>query len=146
MKYYMAYGSNLNVEQMAYRCPDAVPVGTATLNGWELRFNGVLTIERKEGAHTPVGIWKISKEDERNLDMYEGYPRLYRKEVMKVPVTDKNGNTEELNCIVYIMNEGRRGKLPPSSSYYYTVADGYWDFKFDTKILNDAVWRSRRSC
>ena len=145
MKFYMAYGSNLNVAQMAYRCPDAVPVGTATLKDWELRFNGVLTIERRKGAHTPVGIWKISRDDERNLDVYEGYPRLYRKEIMRVPVTDPDGNVKERNCIVYIMNEGRRGQCPPSTSYYRTVADGYWDFEFDTVTLNEAVRRSIRA-
>ena len=32
-KYYIAYGSNLNVEQMRYRCPDAKVVGTAEING-----------------------------------------------------------------------------------------------------------------
>lgn len=30
-KYYLAYGSNLSVAQMAQRCPDAVYVGTAVL-------------------------------------------------------------------------------------------------------------------
>ena len=30
-KLYIAYGSNLSVEQMDYRCPDATIVGTATL-------------------------------------------------------------------------------------------------------------------
>ena len=30
-KYYIAYGSNLNVEQMRYRCPDAKIVGTSVI-------------------------------------------------------------------------------------------------------------------
>ena len=34
--YYLAYGSNLNVEQMKKRCPDAVVVGTAVLDGYRL--------------------------------------------------------------------------------------------------------------
>ena len=25
-KYYLAYGSNLNLEQMAFRCPNAKPI------------------------------------------------------------------------------------------------------------------------
>lgn len=32
-KYYIAYGSNLSVEQMAYRCPDAKIAGQAVLAG-----------------------------------------------------------------------------------------------------------------
>ena len=34
-KEYFAYGSNLNFEQMAYRCPEATVVGTAKLDGYE---------------------------------------------------------------------------------------------------------------
>ena len=44
-KEYFAYGSNLNFEQMAYRCPEATVVGTAKLDGYELAFRrGYLTI------------------------------------------------------------------------------------------------------
>lgn len=50
-KEYFAYGSNLNFEQMAYRCPEATAVGTAKLDGYELAFRrGYLTILPKEGA------------------------------------------------------------------------------------------------
>lgn len=30
-KYYLAYGSNLNLEHMAHRCPNAKVVGTTIL-------------------------------------------------------------------------------------------------------------------
>ena len=44
-KEYFAYGSNLNFEQMAYRCPEATAVGIAKLDGYELAFRrGYLTI------------------------------------------------------------------------------------------------------
>lgn len=44
-KEYFAYGSNLNFDQMAYRCPEATVVGTAKLDGYELAFRrGYLTI------------------------------------------------------------------------------------------------------
>ena len=43
---YIAYGSNLNLEQMAHRCPTAQAVGTATLKNWRLMFYSVATIER----------------------------------------------------------------------------------------------------
>ena len=43
-KEYFAYGSNLNFDQMAYRCPEATVVGTAKLDGYELAFRrGYLT-------------------------------------------------------------------------------------------------------
>lgn len=44
-KYYIAYGSNLSVEQMAYRCPDAKIAGQAVLAGWELFGDRVLVAQ-----------------------------------------------------------------------------------------------------
>ena len=38
MKYYVAYGSNLNREQMAHRCPEAKLVGTGMLSNYEMVF------------------------------------------------------------------------------------------------------------
>ncbi len=35
-KEYFAYGSNLNFEQMAYRCPEATAVGIAKLDGYRI--------------------------------------------------------------------------------------------------------------
>ena len=37
-KLYAAYGSNINLEQMAYRCPHSTVAGTAMLKGYELQF------------------------------------------------------------------------------------------------------------
>ena len=57
-KEYFAYGSNLNFEQMAYRCPEATVVGTAKLDGYELACRrGYLTILPKEGASVEGLIW-----------------------------------------------------------------------------------------
>ena len=41
-KLYVAYGSNLNKEQMCYRCPTAKFVGTGIIEGYELQFKGAL--------------------------------------------------------------------------------------------------------
>ena len=59
-KYYIAYGSNLSVEQMAVRCPDARVVGNAILYGWQLLFKGCATIEPNPERNTPVLVWEIS--------------------------------------------------------------------------------------
>ena len=63
-KYYLAYGSNLNVRQMALRCPTAKPVGSAVIKDYELLFKGsktgaYLTIEPKSGAEVPVAVWSV---------------------------------------------------------------------------------------
>ena len=37
---YFAYGSNINLNQMRYRCPDASVYGQAVLDNYDLRFRG----------------------------------------------------------------------------------------------------------
>ena len=72
-KYYIAYGSNLDVDQMLHRCPDALTIGRSTIDGYKLVFrgnsrSGVANIEPCDGASVPVGIWSISPSDEDALD------------------------------------------------------------------------------
>ncbi len=40
MKLYIAYGSNLNVDQMSTRCPGARVAGVAGLPNYRLTFRG----------------------------------------------------------------------------------------------------------
>ena len=148
MKYYVAYGSNLDIEQMSWRCPDAVPVGTAEIKGYRLLFKGsktgsYLTIEKKARRKVPVLVWKVSDADEAALDRYEGFPIFYRKEMMKVQVHDlQSGATVgTFEAFVYLMDEGRSlGK--PSEGYYQLCAENYRRFGFDLKILEKAYLES----
>lgn len=74
-KFYLAYGSNLNVKQMQFRCPDARIVGTAEIPNYQLLFKGsktgsYLTIEPKQGCTVPAAVWSVSERDELALDRY----------------------------------------------------------------------------
>jgi gamma-glutamylcyclotransferase (GGCT)/AIG2-like uncharacterized protein YtfP len=137
-KLYLAYGSNLNLEQMAYRCPWAKPVGTTTLKNYRLIFRGeqghaVATIEPMKGETVPCLLWEITQADETALDRYEGFPFLYRKETVQVRLGRKN-----VDAMVYIMNESKPiGK--PSCYYYSTIFEGYKSSGFDAEILKKAV-------
>ena len=83
-KEYFAYGSNLNFEQMAYRCPEAAVVGIAKLEGYELAFRrGYLTILPKEGASVEGLIWSVTDHDEY------GFGRQLA--VKSYPSTDQRG-------------------------------------------------------
>ena len=143
-RYYLAYGSNLNVSQMRSRCPSARKIGTAVIPDYQLLFKGsrtgaYLTIERKEGAEVPVGVWSVTAEDEASLDMYEGFPTFYYKTEMTVSIRHiRTGNTRRRKAFVYIMHEDRKPGLP-STRYVQTCAAGYCDFGFDEQILMNAV-------
>ena len=143
-KLYIAYGSNMNLEQMARRCPTGRVAGTTEMNGYRLLFRGahegaVATVEPCKGGSVPVLAWWITPADEAALDRYEGFPYLYRKENVKV-----NLNGKKLTAMVYIMNEGNEyyGYRPlgqPSACYYTTILEGYKDAGFDIDILRQAT-------
>lgn len=149
-KYYIAYGSNLNVYQMMHRCPTARMIGTAMLEGWELLFKGsktgsYLTIEEKEGSCVPVGIWEIQPEDERNLDRYEGYPSFYYKRVLTVDIEGiRTGKIRRRNAMVYIMHEERPIGIP-SRLYVHVCAEGYDHFGLDRSYLMEAYLKSKEA-
>ena len=140
-KVYLAYGSNLNLEQMGYRCPDAAVIGTTILPDHRLLFrggrhSGVATIEMKRGASVPVLLWQITEQCEKALDRYEGYPHLYRKKKLMVPF-----DGDELVVMAYVMNAGP--PLATPDAYYYTIIlNGYRDCGFDEEILKHSVGRT----
>ena len=148
-RYYIAYGSNLNVGQMKYRCPKAKIVGTAVLENNTLYFRGsktgsYLTIEPEIGASVPVAIWEITPTDELSLDRYEGYPTFYYKYNYTLDVTslDKK-KVEKLDCFAYVMRNDAPVGLP-TLQYVQTCIEGYRAFGFDEKILINTVERMRK--
>ncbi|MBO6270903.1 MAG: gamma-glutamylcyclotransferase [Clostridium sp.] len=142
-KYYIAYGSNLSVEQMAHRCPEAKVAGMAALKNWKLVFRTHATIEPCEGRVVPVLIWEISQKDENNLDRYEGWPEYYRKENMAVTMTGLDGkNAQEITAMVYIMEDGHK-RMPPRQGYYDVLAEGYERFGFNPYQLELALKEAR---
>lgn len=138
-RYYIAYGSNLAVDQMGLRAPDAKIAGTAILYGWQLLFKVHATIEPNEKRNTPALVWEISEKDERNLDRYEGFPGYYYKKDLQVEMFPADGGEPEtVTAMAYIMADGRR-LAGPSFSYYKVLEDGYRAFHFPPHILEQAL-------
>ncbi|MDL2294320.1 gamma-glutamylcyclotransferase [Ruminococcaceae bacterium OttesenSCG-928-D13] len=139
---YLAYGSNLNLEQMSWRCPYARVLGPVEVRDYRLLFRGgnggsVATIEPSEGDSVPALLWEITPRDEEALDRYEGWPRLYRKEEIMVTF-----GGEDVSVMVYIMNEGPPLGLP-SRGYLGTILEGYESAGFSTLVLDTAVKASQ---
>lgn len=133
---YIAYGSNMSIEQMAFRCPDAYVVGIGYLEGWRLEFYLHATVEPvKRDGRVPVVVWEISDNDEKNLDRYEGVPSYYTKDRATVTLMDG----EKVEGLIYLMRKYR--DLPPSSGYVKGIADAYrrFGFKKELKALHEAV-------
>ena len=139
-RYYLAYGSNLNVRQMCRRCPSAKIIGTAVIADYELLFKGsktgsYLTIEPKAGKTVPVAVWSVNAEDEKRLDAYEGYPTFYYKKKLEVTLEETG---KEVNAFVYIMDEKRPLGMP-SPGYVQVYKQGYEDFGFDKAYVETAI-------
>ncbi len=139
---YIAYGSNMVKDQMAFRCPEARLIGTGYIRGARLEFYLHATVE-KTGDDTdrvPVAVWEISEADERSLDRYEGYPDYYGREEWPVYLDDGT----ETTGMIYLMKLIR--KLPPRDDYYEGIADAYRSLRLEKQIgtvLEPALERSR---
>ena len=131
-KFYIAYGSNLHLEQMAYRCPDAEVVCKGIIEDYTLVFSP------KKGDHVPVVVWKISENDERNLDRYEGFPTFYYKKTLPVLY---DGHLY-IYAMVYIMfNKAKPGI--PTMRYLETCSQGYLSNGLDMTKFEEFIAYNR---
>lgn len=142
---YVAYGSNLHLSQMAARCPSAIIYGIGWLNNWELLFRGRdgnahATIARKKGASIPVLVWSIQPSDERNLDLYEGYPRYYFKQNVMVDI-----GGQKKKAMVYIMDTNQQA-AKPSKTYVETILQGYRDNNLDITCFEEFLRKNHIEC
>jgi len=138
---YFAYGSNLNLDQMAWRCPGAEMVGPATLYGYRLAFRGPLDIQMFSPASVPGFVFDVTDPaDWEALDAYEGYPHLYNRIKLRVTL----GSGRRVRAIVYIMTpetKARRGEEPPGRGYLSIVREGYKQcgLSGERGVLDDAL-------
>ena len=145
-KLYFAYGSNINLDQMLVRCPDAKVVDTVTLPDYELLFrgydgSGLATIKPKKGSVVHGLLWKLTPRCERSLDHYEGFPFLYDKQ--DVTVHDSKGRS--ISVMAYIMLPDREHQpARPSEHYYQGILDGYRQTGLPEEALTGALEHARQ--
>ena len=129
---YFAYGSNLHHLQMKKRCKDSIFIKKINLKGFKLTFRSkyrAADIEPKKKSTVLGAIFKISKSDEKKLDVYEDYPILYKKyyftyygkKVMTYTMVKKTSFTF------------------PTERYLNIVKRGYKDCDMDKKYLKKAL-------
>jgi gamma-glutamylcyclotransferase (GGCT)/AIG2-like uncharacterized protein YtfP len=125
MPLYAAYASNLDARQMSRRAPHSPLRHTGWLSGWRLTFGGeqlgwegsLATVVEEEKAELFVALYDLTREDEENLDRWEGVPLdLYRK--MRVRVQTLFG---EQAAWLYVLNDYEGGL--PSARYLGMLAE-----------------------
>lgn len=143
-KLYFSYGSNMNLEQMKYRCPKAIPLGPVTVQDYRLAFRGsalsaVATIIPEKGSHVDGVMWLITPDCEKSLDRYEGAPSFYGKQ--NIETTDNMGNN--VMAAVYVMNAPQCDRCGiPSRSYADGILQGAEQNGVDTGHICNAFNRA----
>ncbi len=132
MIFYAAYGSNLNKNQMLSRCPKSKPYTGIILNNWQLVFKGVADIEIKKNSFLFLGLYRITRECEKKLDVYEEFPKVYDKLYFNQIVKGK-----KIRFMIYSMNSKFDYSLP-TCKYFKTIEKGFIDWNFNLSKLNDA--------
>ena len=120
---YFAFGSNLHQKQMKKRCKDSKYIGCHKLKGYKLAFRhlyyggGVADLDRKKNSTALGAIYKISKKDEKKLDEYEDFPRIYIKKYFKL---------WGRKVMFYYMPKKTK-HISPSKRYLNLIIKGYKD-------------------
>ena len=128
---YFAFGSNLNQKQMKKRCKDSKYIGCYSLKNYKLVFRnyflggGVADIQKDKNSTVLGAIYKISKKDEKALDVYEDFPKTYIKKYFKL-----------LGKIVmfYYMPK-KTMHVPPSKRYLNLIIQGYKDCGYKNNYI-----------
>ena len=127
---YFAYGSNLNHFQMKRRCKDSIFLKKINLKDFRLTFRNMYAdIEPKKNSIVQGALFKISKIDEKKLDVYEDYPIVYKKyyftyygkKIMTYTMVKKT-------LFTY-----------PTKRYLDIIKKGYKDCNLDNHILKKAL-------
>lgn len=142
---YFGYGSNLWLHQMATRCPTSTYLGVARLPHYTWLINNrgyanVVSSDSSTSTHNYTDevyglVYSLLPEDEKRLDLNEGVPVAYTKELLscdfwpgsidsKVNTTLPPSETREM--LVYI-DRKRTTPDEPRDEYVYRMNQGIRD-------------------
>jgi gamma-glutamylcyclotransferase (GGCT)/AIG2-like uncharacterized protein YtfP len=128
---YFAYGANCSSRQMASRCPGAVALGPACLEGFRLAFDrpsrrwggyaaGVVPDPTR---HTWGVAWQVDEGHLARLDRFEGVAvGAYLRESVVIRVAGRSTRAE----VYRIVTPAAAGA--PSGRYLHTIIEGAREF------------------
>ena len=128
---YFAFGRNLYQKQMKKRCKDSKYIGCHKLKGYKLVFRhlyyggGVADVEKKKNSTVLGAIYKITKKDEKILDVYEDFPKVYIKKYFKL---------YGRKVMFYYMPKKTK-TIPPSKRYLNLIIQGYKDCGYKNNYI-----------
>ena len=117
---------------MKRRCKDSIYLKNINLKDFRLTFRSkyrAADIEPKKNSIIPGGLFEISKNDEKKLDVYEDFPILYKKYYFYY---------YGKKVMTYTMVKKTSFKFP-TERYLNIVKKGYKDCKLNSKYLKNAL-------
>jgi len=131
-KYYFAYGSNMDSNQLKGRIGSFLPSIPVYVKNYQFCYNkqgndgsGKANIFPKDGSKTWGVIYEVDTETMKKMDKFEGVSgNHYRRQKVEVRSVDN----QEYDAITYIACEIRIGKgLKPAPRYLDTIIRGARD-------------------
>jgi gamma-glutamylcyclotransferase len=138
-----AYGSNLDTQQMRYRCASARIEARAVLLNHALAFGGfsrrwggaVASVVPEPGGRVEGLLYRVSPPDLCKLDRHEGTPFAYER-ISKL-VTDHSGRRRRAQ--LYRQSADHFDPWLPQPDYFGVLLRAYERLGFDLAPLASAV-------
>ena len=127
---YFAYGSNMDRDQMRFRCPRAQFLKTVKLSGFKFQISArhYATVVEDPSSEVYGVLWNLSEECEESLDFYEGVSSgLYEK----VYLDFSECNLQ--NVLIYIDRTVELGK--PKAGYLEKIIEASEQLGFSGEYL-----------
>lgn len=125
-RWYFAYASNMSRAQVRQRAGEFGEEKLARLNNYQLNFDkiarggtGTANIAPAEGKTVFGVLYRLSEQQLRALDRYEGVPDHYRRS--QLTVEDEQGH--KISAQVYLARKVRKG-LKPDRPYLQRIVQG----------------------
>ena len=125
--YYFAYGTNLNKKKFFKKFKKAKILKKYYLRNFQIVFRTkykVPDLKINTKSKVPGLIYKINKDIEKKLDVYEDYPKLYIKRYFK----------HNKKKIMYYSMKKKTSEKNPSGYYYKVMKEGYFQNNFKFKL------------
>ena len=129
MTLYFAYGSNMDRVAMKRRCPGAVAVGTAVLDGYRffIGLDGWGSVAPARGERVHGVVWRVTPRDLTVLNAYELLDKgLYKARTLPVRV-----GARRLPAMTYILRRQIAGRPKPGYVEMVAVAARAWKLPDD---------------
>lgn len=124
--WYFAYASNMNRRQVEQRAGALAEEKNARLDNYELNFDkiarggtGTANIMPAEGKTVYGVLYRVTEQQLKTLDRFEGVPEHYRRS--QVTVAEADGR--KVAAQVYLARKVRKG-LKPDRGYLARIVQG----------------------